>query len=282
MRVLATRRRLLLLAFGVIALALAARVDAQFRRGGGFFGRRFFNTRIATPADFDGKWHFCRVVFNRDFRGDGADWSVDWPRADINLSIRLAELTKTDVSKAPSGEPNHLLIRLTDPELFSCPFIMMTEVGAAGLTDEEAAKLHDYLVKGGFLWADDFWGDLAWEWWEGQLRKALPAKDYPIIDLAPPHPIYSTQFDVKKTPQISSIGFWEQSGGETSERGAESAHVDTRAAIDSHGRIMVLMTHNTDFGDAFEREADDPQYFMKFSVPGYQFGINALLYSMTH
>ena len=282
MRRLATRRRLFFIALTLIALAIAARVDAQFRRGRGGFGRSFFNTRIARPEDFDGKWHFCRVVFNRDFRGDGADWSVDWPRADINLSIRLSELTKTDVSKDPSGEPNHLLIRLTDPELFSCPFIMMTEVGAAGISDEEAAKLHDYLVKGGFLWADDFWGDHAWEWWEGQLRKALPAKDFPIVDLVPPHPIYTAQFDVKKTPQVSSINFWEGSGGQTSERGAESAQVHTRAAIDSHGRIMALMTHNTDFGDAFEREADDPQYFMLFSVPGYQFGINALLYSMTH
>ena len=282
MRSLATRRRLFFVTLTLIALAVAARVDAQFRRGRGGFGRSFFNTRIATAADFDGKWHFCRVIFARDFRGDGADWSVDWPRADINLSIRLSELTKTDVSKAPSGEPNHLLVRLTDPELFSCPFIMMTEVGAAGITDAEAAKLHDYLVKGGFLWADDFWGDHAWEWWEGQLRKALPAKDFPIVDLAPPHPIFTSQFDVKKTPQISSIGFWENSGGETSERGAESAQVHTRAAVDSHGRIMVLMTHNSDFGDAFEREADDPQYFLMFSVPGYQFGINALLYSMTH
>jgi len=272
-------RRLRLVAIGVIALALAASVQAQFRRGG---GRAFFNARYATPQDFDGRWHFCRIVFRQDFRGDGGGWSVDYPRADLNLSIRLSELTKTDVSKAPTGEPNHLLIRLTDPELFDCPFIMMTEPGALGLSDEEAQKLHDYLVKGGFLWADDFWGTNAWEWWESQIRLALPRNEFDIVDLPPDHPLFRMQFDVKKTPQIPSINAWGGPGGNTSERGADSATVHTRAIADAHGRIMVLMTHNTDFGDSFEREGDDPSYFLEMSVPGYAFGINALLYSLTH
>jgi len=275
------RRRIVIAGVAAIALAVVAQVEAQFRQRGGFGGRGFFNARYATPEDFDGRWHFCRIVFRQDFRGDGAGWSVDYPRADMNLSIRLSELTKTEVSKAPSGEPNNLLIRLTDAQLFDCPFIMMTEPGAAGFDDQEASKLHDYLVKGGFLWADDFWGERAWEWWEGQLRKALPANEFQLIDLPPDHPLFKMQFDVKKTPQISSINFWAGSG-QTSERGEESAQVHTRAVVDSHGRVMVLMTHNTDFGDSFEREGDDPRYFLQFSVPGYAFGINALLYSMTH
>jgi len=96
------------------------------------------------------------------------------------------------------------------------------------------------------------------------------------------HALYHAQFEVKQTPQISSINFWAGSGGNTSEHGEDSAIVHTRAILDSHGRIMVLATHNTDFGDSFEREGDDPTYFYNFSVPGYSFGINALLYSMTH
>jgi len=274
------RRRVLSIAVAVTAIAIAA--EAQFRQRGFGGGRGFFNARYASAEDFDGRFHFCRIVFRNDFRGDGGGWSVDYPRADINLSTRLAELTKTDVSRAPTGEPNHLLLPLTAPELFDCPFIMMTEVGAAAIDEKEAAGLHDYLVKGGFLWADDFWGEFAWNWWVGQLRKALPAEEFPIVDLPPDHPLYRTQFDVAKTPQISSINFWAGSGGSTSERGAESATVHTRAVLDAHGRIMVLMTHNTDFGDSFEREADDPRYFYNFSVPGYAFGINTLLYSMTH
>jgi hypothetical protein len=271
------RRRLIFAATIAIALAIAVQVEAQFRQRGGFRGRQFFNARYATAQDIDGRWHFCRIVFAQDFRGDGGGWSVDY-----NLSIRLAELTKTDVSKAPSGEPNFLLIRLTDPQLFDCPFIMMTEVGALSLNDDEALRLREYLLKGGFLWADDFWGEDAWQWWEGQLRKALPAGEFAIAELPPDHPLYRVQFDVKKTPQISSINYWAGSGGDTSERGAESAVVHTRAILDKNGNVMVLMTHNTDFGDSFEREGDDPRYFMNFSVPGYAFGINAMLYSMTH
>jgi hypothetical protein len=89
-------------------------------------------------------------------------------------------------------------------------------------------------------------------------------------------------FEVKNTPQISSIDFWASNEGATSERGADSAEVHTRAILDRHGRIIVLMTHNTDLGDSLEREADDPQYFYQMSVRGYAFGINALLYPMTH
>jgi hypothetical protein len=260
----------------VLLVAIAGRADAQ-RRG----GRSFFNARIATDADFDGGFHFCRVVFRSDFRGDGGGWNVDWPRADINLTTRLSELTRTDISTT-DGEPNPLLIRLTDDTLFQCPFIMMTEVGSAFLDEKESVRLREYLMKGGFLWADDFWGSFAWDWWEAQLRKALPASDFPIITLQNPHPLFTAQFDVKKTPQIASINFWAGSGGGTSERGADSAVAASRAIVDAHGRIMVLRTHNTDIGDSFEREADDPQYFLTMSVPGYQFGVNALLYTLTH
>jgi len=274
------RARVVAIALAALALATAARVEAQFVQRG--FGRGFLNTHRATAEDFDGRFNFCRVAFASDFRGDGADWSVDYPRADINLSVRLSELTKTTISRYPSGEPKHLLLRLTDPELFGCPFIMMTEVGAASLSEGEAAQLRTYLDKGGFLWADDFWGSYAWDWWVAQLRKALPADQYPIVDLTPDHPLYHGLFEVKHTPQIPSISFWAGSGGATSERGEDSAIVDTRAVLDAHGRIMVLMTHNTDLGDSFEREADDPQYFYQMSVPGYAFGINALLYAMTH
>jgi hypothetical protein len=266
---------------GVLALAIAVPVAAQFRRGGGQRGFGFATK--ARPEDFDGLWHFCRVAFGSDGRGDrGGNWSVDYPRADINLSIRLSELTKTPVSMDASGEPRPLLVQLTDPEMFDCPFIMMTEVGSASISTVEAAHLRDYLLKGGFLWADDFWGAYAWEWWAAQMGRVLPPEEYPWIDLPQEHPLFHAQFEVKQTPQIPSIGMWMQLGGGTSERGADSAVVHTRAILDRRGRIMVLATHDTDFGDSFEREGDDPTYFYNFSVPGYSFGINALLYSMTH
>ena len=113
---------------------------------------------FATPADFDGGFQFCRLVFRNDRNGDGGGWSVDWPRADENLSVRLSELTRLPVSVDENSVPKHLLVRLTDPELFHCPFVMMTEPGGTYFDDQEAAGLRSYLLHGGFLWADDFWG----------------------------------------------------------------------------------------------------------------------------
>lgn len=276
----ARRRPLVSLVVLAALVAVATSVEAQFRRG---FNRNFGNVRVATSADVDGTFQFCRIVFRSDFRGDsGGTWNVDWPRADINLSVRLSELTKTTVGKAPGGEPNHLLLRLTDDVLFQCPFIMMTEVGSAAFDDAEAAKLREYLLKGGFLWADDFWGGYAWQWWEAQIRRVLPATDYPMVELPPEHSLFHSQFQVTHTPQIASINFWAGSGGNTSERGADSAQVHTRAILDRNGNIMVLSTHNTDLGDSFEREGDDPEYFRTMSVPGYSFGVNVLVYAMTH
>jgi hypothetical protein len=106
--------------------------------------------------------------------------------------------------------------------------------------------------------------------------------DYPIVDLPPAHPLFHMLYQVNSVPQIPSIDFWFGTGGQTSERGAESAIPHARAISDAHGNIMVLMTHNTDFGDAFEREGDNRAYFDRFAGVGYAFGINALLCAMTH
>ena len=262
-----------------LLLALAATGEAQ-RRGG---GRGGFSVRPAVPEDFDGSWQFCRVAFRQNRNGDGGGWSVDYPRADINMSIRLSELTKTTVSFAGPDEPNHLVIRLTDPTLFQCPFIMMTEVGAAFIDEAEAEALRNYLLKGGFLWADDFWGEWAWQTWAEQIGKALPPGQFPPKDLPNDHPLFRTIFDIGGgVPQIASIGFWLGSGGGTSERYQESAQARARGIFDQQGRLMVLMTHNTDIGDSWEEEASNPQYFYEFSTKGYAFGIDAIVYGMTH
>jgi hypothetical protein len=268
---------------GGIALAAllvtASTALAQRRRG---FRYGYAPLRMATPESFDGAFNFCRIMFSESRDGDGGNWSVDYPRADVNLSIRLSELTRTRISRDPSGEPNHVLLRLTDDLMFQCPFIMMTEVGSVYFSPEEAERLRAYLLKGGFLWADDFWGSYAWEVWAREIGKVLPPSEYEIVDLPLTHPIFHQQFDLKRVIQIPSIGMWQSLGGGTSERGADSAEPHARAIFDKHGRMMVFITHNTDFGDAFEQEAADPQYFYTFSVEGYEMGINILLYALTH
>jgi hypothetical protein len=253
------------------------RVERQ-RRGGG----RGFGIRPAIAEDFDGLYQFCRVAFRGNRAGDGGGWGVDYPRADINMSIRLSELTKTHVSFSAPETPNHVVVRLTDETLFQCPMVMMTEVGAAYLDNAEAEALRTYVMKGGFVWADDFWGEYAWQAWMDQLGKALPHAEFPVRDLPKDHPLFRALFDIGGVPQIASIGFWWGSGGGTSERGPDSAVPHARGIFDADGRMMVLMTHNTDIGDSWEEEASNPQYFYEFSTKGYAFGINAIVYAMTH
>ena len=110
----------------------------------------------------------------------------------------------------------------------------------------------------------------------------LDPKTYPIVDLRLDHPLFRTMFVVPKLPQIPSINHWMRSGGQTSERGEESAIPDIRGIADEHGRLMVVMTHDTDISDAFEREGEDPNFFYSFSPRGYALGINVVLYAMTH
>src|SRR5688572_15648177 len=102
--------------------------------------------------DYDGGFRFCRVWFRNGSAGDGDGWFVDYPRADENLSIRLMELTRTRVTQDGEGNPYPVIVRLTDPSLFHCPFVMMSEPGGAFFNTAEAANLRAYLLKGGFLW----------------------------------------------------------------------------------------------------------------------------------
>jgi hypothetical protein len=235
----------------------------------------------AAEEGYDGGLRFCRIQFNTSPEGDGAGWFVDYPRADENLSIRLAQVTKLPISTVGEGDPVRIVLRLSETELFQCPWVMMTEPGGADLTEAEAKQLGAYLRKGGFLWADDFWGSRAWEWWSMQIAKALPPGEFPIVDVSLDHPMFHTMFDIKEIPQIPNIGQWETSHT-TSERGADSAEAHARAIFDKKGRLMVFMTFNTDFGDSFERETESPDYFHRFSVPAYEIAADVLIYALTH
>jgi hypothetical protein len=270
----------------VLAVLAAAVAGAQgFGQGfGQGWGRlRYAPPRFPTKDSFDGSFNFCRGMYESDRReAGGMGWWTDYPDADINFSIRLSELTKTHVSKQADGEPNYLVVRLNDDALFKCPWIEMEDVGVMRLGDSEVRRLREYLLKGGFLYVDDFWGDMAWEQWAEEIGRVLDPKKYPIVDLTPSHPLFRTMFEIPKLPQIPSINHWMRSGGGTSERGDESAIPDIRGISDEHGRLMVLMTHDTDISDAWEREGEDPRYFYLFSPDGYAVGINVVIYALTH
>src|SRR5512132_1327763 len=155
------RRRPFVIAVAAMVCALTATAaSAQFGRGG-FFG--FGAGRVATEQDFDGRFHYCRVVYRQALDGAGGSWRTDFPRADINFSIRFSELTKANVSFDAQREPKHLLVNLGGPELSGCPWVMMSAPGAAAIDDKEADDLRTYLLKGGFVWVDDFWGSYQWD-----------------------------------------------------------------------------------------------------------------------
>ncbi len=267
----------------LLLLLVTASVAAQepfMWRGG--WGRRT-PPRYPTAESFDGGFNFCRLMFTSAWREpSGSGWNTDYPGADLNFPIRLAELSKVRISRQPSGDANHLVVKPTDPFLFQCPFLIAADIGTVEFSAEDVAALRDYFAKGGFLWVDDFWGERAWQVWISQLSRVLPPGEFPVSDVPPSSAFWRTLFEVKGVPQIPSIMHWRRTGGETSERGSETAVPDIKAVYDRHGNMMVLMTHDTDIADSWEREGEDPEFFYQFSPNGYAFAINAVIYAMTH
>jgi len=260
-------------AFVAAAVTIVSVVCAQQIWVGGSGG---MTARWPQAADFDGGFMFCRGFF----RGG---WATDYPGADHNFSVRLAELTRIPVKFDANRQPHHVVVPLTDPLLYRCPLLFMLNIGSARFSPEEILRLREYFLKGGFLWVDDSWGSNAWNNWIRQVEQILPPAEFPILDIPPTHPVMRTLYDVKAIPQVPNIDFWSGTGGQTSERGRDSADVYVKGIQDNRGRLMVLMTHNTDISDTWEREGEEPQaYFNLFSPTGYAIGVNVVLYAMTH
>ena len=196
---------------------------------------------------------------------------------------RLSELTKTPISRDGNQDPNHYVVQVMQDQLFNCPMVIASDAGTLAFSPQESSRLRDYLLKGGFFWVDDFWGTEAWEHWEQQIAQVLPPSEFPIEDVKLTDPMLQSMFEVKEVPQITSIQFWLRVGrSTTSERGPDSDEVHLRAIRDRNDRIIVLMTHNTDVADSWEREGEDPDFFYQFSPKGYALGIDVLLHAMTH
>ncbi len=269
----------------IIVIGAGLGVAHAQRIWAGGYGR-FTPPRFPTATTFDGAFHFCRVMFRSD-RREKQGWGTDYPGADLNFSVRLAELTKVRVSMTVrDGEsvPDAVVVRLTDDALFQCPFVFMEDAGTARFTDTEGARLRDYLLKGGFLLVSDYHGEWARSQFDEEMGKLLPRAQFPIVDLAPPsHPMWNTMFPVTRLPQMASIMTWRRTGGGTIERwNDDGGPPEARAITDREGRVMVVMVHNTDLPDPWEREGEDPDYFFSFSPEAYAVGIDILLYAMTH
>ena len=219
---------------------------------------------------------FVRLRYD-SWQGRGGAWSTDYPDADLNFSWRLQQLTSLKVAPEPK------VLEITDPELFKYPWTYMVEPGHLEFSEAEVVALRRYLLNGGFLMVDDFWGDDEWENFHREIRRVFPDREPVELDIS--HPVFHLVFDLKTKPQLPSIGIAMAGRGQgiTWERGEEGRQVHFKGIFDDKGRMMAIICHNTDHGDGWEREGENEWYFRTFSEPfAYPMGINIVFYAMTH
>ena len=231
--------------------------------------------------EYRGGFMFCRLWYDAErTMPSGLGWSTDYPAADGNFMTRVEELTPMRIERWENGDPGIAAVRATDPEIFRCPFLFMTDPGSVTFSREEIDGLRLYLLKGGFLWADDLWGNRAWSYFEAEMTRVFP--EYRIEELTPEYGLFSALYGVGEVPQIPSYQAWRRNGGSTSEFGAETAVPHMRGIFDADRRLLVLVSFNTDIADGWEREGDVPHFFYNFSPQAYGLGINILLWAMSH
>ncbi len=230
------------------------------------------------PAGFEQDvFTFARLRYLHGGRGGRGGWSTDIPDSDLNLSYRLQQMTALRV------DPDGRVLGLTDGDLANYPWIYIVEAGALYLSDAECKRLRDYLLNGGFLMFDDFWGERDWENMAEVMKQVFPERDF--VELPLDHPLYHCVFDIRAKGQVPNVGLGVESewnGGVTWER-PDAQDVHHRVIFDDAGRIMVFAAHNTDNGDGWEREGESDFYFRNFSEKiSYPLGINVIFYAMTH
>ncbi len=293
-----TRRRftLLVLVFLSVSAITAAVSLAQNFRGRGGRGR---GPSGVIPEDRAGveNWKvdpdfkkdiftFVRIEYDsvggrrRGGYGGWGAWLTDFPDSDLNFSFRLQQLTSLKVN------PDPIHLRLTEPQLFDYPFIYMIEVGSLSFSPEEGAALRRYLLNGGFLMVDDFWGDYELSNFLEQMKaRVFPEDQYDPKELPLGHEIFRCVYPLKEKPQVPSIHSWGGPGSPTYEwgHGGNTQDVHYLGIEDDKGRLMAIICHNTDLGDGWEREGESEEYFHEFSEKkSYPMGINIVTYAMTH
>ena len=211
--------------------------------------------------------------------GGWGRWKTDWPDSDLNFSYRLQQLTSLKVNPEP------ISMRVTDERLGDYPFLYMIEPGALVFSEEEVVALRHYLFNGGFLMVDDFWGDPEWENFYREIRRVFPDREPTELPLE--HEVFHCVYRLKEKPQIPNIdtALYGREQGITWEwgHGGNTRDVHYKGIFDDKGRMMVIICHNTDLGDGWEREGVDPWYFHEFSEKkAYPMGINIVTYAMTH
>jgi hypothetical protein len=243
---------------------------------------------VALPADYaePSEWVFARLMYpehpnalfsrrfrfggSMDWREGGTSWTQDYPRADRHFSLALRRLTRINARSVEQP------VNLDDgDDVYDWPWLCAGEMGDWKLTYSQAKKLREYLLRGGFLMLDDFWGPEEYGRFLESMRLVFP--DRPIVEIEDKDSIFHTVYDLDDRYQI--LGQWALHGRMTYRSDGTVAH--WQGIYDDRGHIMVAMSFNSDIGDSWEW-ADDPRYPEKFSALGIRIGVNYVVYSMTH
>lgn len=224
-----------------------------------------------------GEFQFARLAYNANPYGRNPGygwgrrqmWQTDWPDAEHHFSKGVSRLTR--IHAAAEGQ----ILTALDEDIFDYPWIYAVEVGHWSLNAREADNLRDYLLRGGFLMVDDFHGSFEWAGFLASMEKVFP--DRPIVDIPQNDPVFHAVYDLNHRIQIPSRMFIYS--GVTWEKDGYTPH--WRGIYDDDGRLMVAINHNMDIGDAWEH-ADWPDYPENMTALAYRFGINYLVYAMTH
>jgi hypothetical protein len=236
------------------------------------------SSRAARPHEF----HMARLIHappgggerGFGFGGFGRPWwAIDYPEAEYHLINGLRRLTRLD----SSDDSIHL--RATDDRLFDHPWLFAQQVGRWQLTDAEAARLREYLLRGGFLVVDDFHGPWQWEVFAESMRRVFP--DRPFVDLGDGEEILHVLYELDGRTQIPGRRHLRETGNGEVVVEPEGSPPTWRGIYDDDGRLMVVINFNMDMGDAWEH-ADDPVYPQPMTALAYRFGINYILYAMSH
>jgi hypothetical protein len=243
---------------------------AGFQRGR---NRYSYSMGAMVPSEF----YWSRLQYNSGYangnsfgyRGFGGGWSQDYPKADNDCLIALRRLTHIN-SPSPLNVTD-----LDSDHVFDFPWMYAVNVHTWAFTDEEAKRLHDYLLKGGFLMVDHFHGEDDWQHFMAGMRQVLP--DPEVEDLKDGDEIYHVLYDINEKFQIPGEQY--VNSGRTYEK--DGFVPKWRAIRDEHGRIMVAICANMHLGDAWEW-ADSPEYPEKFSGLAFRIVLNYITYAMTH
>lgn len=262
-------KRLAIVAAAVTGIGLASLGAALEPEAGQTDFRRLLDQRRDARADRKPgprEFYFTRGVYSSWRR---YSWAVDYPKADVQFLAAVNTLIDVDAADVENA------VRLDDPQLRRFPFLYMLEIADIALTPPEVEGLRSYLLAGGFLVVDDFWGGYAYANFERQMRQVLP--DHQIADIPMDHPVFNAVYRIDEILQVPAFGNWW--GGVTTEcRGCD---VFARGISDDQGRLMVFINGNTDLGDAWEW-FERPEYPLQYSSFAVQMGINFIVYSMSH